>query len=69
MKTTVRSLTSVSQLDGGKTYNDLPIVFEGTLEDCHNYCKMFAGYKWRKDESIFGGYYANYDSGDCSMFV
>lgn len=69
MNRTVHSLTSPSQLNDGKTYNDLPQVFAGTLEQCHDYCKMFAGYEWRKDESIFGGYYAHVESGDCLIIL
>lgn len=64
----VRSFTSISQLDGGKTFNDLPNLFNGTLEQCHDYCKMFAEYEWRKDESIFGGYYAHED-GHCLIIT
>jgi hypothetical protein len=71
MTTTVRSLTSPSQLDDGKTYNDLPIVFEGTVAECHNYCEKTAKYyQWHSSpEMIFGGYYVKTDNGDCLMLV
>ncbi len=68
MKTTVRSLTSVSQLDGGKTYNDLPIIFEGTVDECGEFCQKQDGYFWQFDNNVFGGYYAN-PEGECLMFV
>lgn len=67
MKTTVRSLTSVSQLDGGKTYNDLPVIFEGTVAECHAFCQKEKKYKWQfSPEMLFGGYYSN-ESGKCLM--
>lgn len=47
----------------------LPVLFQGTLEACHAYCVMFAGYVWRQDESIFGGYYANEENGDCFLIA
>jgi len=65
---TARSFTNISQLENGKTVFDLPIMYSGTLEGCHNYCKMFAGYEWQKDESIFGGYYSG-ENGDCLLIV
>lgn len=65
---TVRSLTDVSQLDGGKTYMDLPIVCKGTLDHCVAFCEMFCNYKFVKDASLFGGYYAH-ENGDCLFIV
>jgi hypothetical protein len=46
---------------------DLPILFQGTEESCHLYCRMF-NYEWHKDDSVFGGYYAHSD-GDCFLIV
>lgn len=67
---TVRSLTDVSQLDGGKTYMDLPILHKGTLDQCVvAFCEMFCGYKFVKDASLFGRYYAHEDNGDCLFIV
>lgn len=68
-KLTVRSLTDVSQLNGGKTYMDLPILFSGTLDQCAAFCEMFCGYKFFKDASLFGGYYAHEETGDCLFIV
>jgi hypothetical protein len=65
---TVRSLTDASQLDGGKTYMDLPILFSGSFEQCKLYCEMFCGYTFKPDSSVFGGYYAHED-GDCLFIV
>ena len=69
MKTfTVRDFHHYSQLDGGKTYQDLPVVFEGTLKECHEYCQKQKWMKWRADESLFGGYYVD-NEGKCLMIV
>lgn len=60
MKTTVRSLTSVFQLDGGKTYFDLPVIFERTVAECHAFCQKEKKYKWQfSPEMLFGGYYVD----------
>ena len=65
------SIITVRHLTSPEGYNivDLPILTKGTLEQCHLYCEMFAGYKWKKDESIFGGYYAHEDTGDCLLLA
>lgn len=68
MKTTVRDFHSVSQLDGGKTYLDLPVIFEGTLAECHSFCEKEKGYTWKKDsQNLFNGYYVS--DGKCLMIV
>lgn len=68
MKTyTVRDFHSVSQLDGGKTYFDLPIVFEGTLDECGEFCQK-KDYFWVPDNNVFGGYYVD-NEGKCLMIV
>jgi hypothetical protein len=67
MKATVRPLTRI--LNYPETYNDLPIVFEGSVDSCHDYCRMFAGYTWKHDSNVFGGYYVNYENGDCLLLV
>jgi hypothetical protein len=66
MKTTIRDFHSLSQLDGDKTYFDLPVIFEGTTAECHAFCQAKEGYSWRKDSNIFGGYYVD-ESGKCLM--
>ena len=48
---------------------DLPVVFEGSLEACHSYCNMWAGNVWTPDSSVFGGYYANVENGDCLLIT
>ena len=70
MKTfTVRDFYHYSQLDGGKTYFDLPIVFEGSMAECHAFCEKERGFQWhRSDEMIFGGYYVD-NEGKCFMIV
>lgn len=69
MKYTIRDFSSTSQLKGNKTYNDLPIVFEGSMLECHHYCEKERNYKWRRsDEIIFGGYYVD-NEGKCLMIV
>jgi len=67
-KITVRDFSDISQLDGiGKTYHDLPIAFEGTLAECHNYCEKVREYTWQQEKSnIFEGYYVDKD-GKCLM--
>jgi hypothetical protein len=65
MKTTVRDFHSHTQLDGGKTYFDLPVIFEGTVDECHDFCKD-RGLRWMKSDNIFGGYYVD-ESGKCLM--
>lgn len=70
MKTySVRSLTDVNQLSNGKTYQDLPKLFSGSFDQCKLYCEMFVGYAFVVDNSIFGGYYAHEDTGDCLYIV
>lgn len=70
MKTyTVRDFHSVHQLDGDKTYQDLPIVFEGSMLGCHFYCEKERGFKWHHaPDMIFGGYYVD-NEGKCLMIV
>lgn len=69
MKTTVRDFHSYTQLDGGKTYFDLPIVFEGTVAECHSFCEKEKNYKGHHSpEMLFGGYYVD-ESGKCLMIV
>lgn len=68
MKTySIRDFHSVSQLDGKKTYLDLPVVFDGSMLECHDFCRE-KGYSWKKDSSIFGGYYVD-NEGKCLMIV
>lgn len=68
MKTfTVRDFYHYSQLDGGKTYFDLPVIFEGEWNAVHDFCQS-KGYSWKKDSSIFGGYYVD-NEGKCLMIV
>lgn len=71
MKTTVRPLTSPHDLDDGKTYQDLPILFEGTVDECGGFCQNqgeIGEYFWVAENNVFGGYYAN-DKGNCLLFV
>lgn len=70
MKTfTVRDFYHHSQLDGGKTYFDLPVVFEGSMAECHTFCEKERGFKWHySPEMIFGGYYVD-NEGKCLMIV
>lgn len=62
---TVRHLTDYKQLDGGKTYFDLPIIFEGTEEECFDFCTKLENIKFKSDESIFEGYFYLEETGDC----
>lgn len=65
----VRELSNPNQLDGGKTYSDLPAVFQGSTEQCVQYCESLNGYKWKSDSNIFGGYYAHPETGNCLFFT
>lgn len=68
MKLTVRDFRSISQMDNGETYFDLPVIFEGTLADCHSFCEKEKGYSWKTDSQLlFGGYYVQ--DGKCLMIV
>jgi len=68
-KITVCDFSDISQLEGNKTYSDLPIVFEGTMAECHNYCEKTRSFLWHSSqEMIFGGYYVG-DDGACLMLV
>lgn len=67
MKFTVRDFYHYSQLDGGKTYFDLPVLFEGTLDECGEFCQK-KDYFWVFDSNILGGYYVD-NEGKCLMIV
>jgi hypothetical protein len=65
---TVRDFSDLKQMEGDKTYTDLPIVFTGTMCECHVYCSIERKYKWQKSNNVFGGYYVN-EVGSCLMIV
>ena len=64
----VRLLTDPAQLSNGKTYQDLPSVFEGFFDECRTYCEKQTDFYLKKDDSLFGGYYVN-DKGDCLIIT
>ncbi len=56
-------------LDSIREHNviELPVVFRGTPNECEGYATRL-GYRWRRDNSLFGGYFSNPDNGNC-LFV
>jgi len=69
MKTITVRLLDMSAVNQRKIFLDLDIVFIGSVDACHKYCQMIAGYEFMKDSSIYGGYYANKETGDCFVLV
>ena len=61
-------LMNMSAVNNNTPLDQLPIQFEGTLSGAHDWCKLYSGGEWRRDTSIFGGYYAN-EGGDCFLLT
>jgi len=63
-------LLDIQAVNEGKDITDLTIIFSGTVDACKKYCQMFAGYKLVRDkDNLFGGYYANTETGDCFLLT
>lgn len=60
-------LRMLSTLMGDLDLHQLPIVYTGSLVGCADYAAQH-GYVWRRDCSLFGGYYAHPPSGVC-LFI
>lgn len=45
-----------------------PVVFESNFVDCQLWAGKQIGFFFKKDESLFGGYWAN-EAGDCLVIM
>jgi hypothetical protein len=55
------------ELGSNATHFDYPIVFRGLMDDVNEWCKV-QGFRFVKDTSIYGGYYADKD-GDAYLLT
>jgi hypothetical protein len=69
MKPITVRLLDISAVNQNKNILDLDVLFSGSMDACNKYCQMIAGYEFVKDCSIYGGHYANKETGDCFLLV